>query len=310
MRILFIFAGQGYQNTTLFDFFQQDDEANGLLRTFSSLAQLDLLSQPLPIDNPRRVQIIIGCYQLILFARIKPLLTNYQVELAGYSLGEASAFLASINASPERIIELLDHRSQLMNTLVSETEGYDLITIKGEFDRETIQKLIAEYGCSIAIINSPQHLVVGGKCTDLKRLVSRLSTEGLRLIKFLNIQLPSHTPFYKQATVEFQQFLNGNFPNDVMQYPIISPLKLRKIYKAEEERDLLGLELQECLDWFNVCNLIKEYQYDWIVDLGPGDSLSKILTASGKTLTAELLTASRYHRISGFLQAFLKILES
>ncbi|MCE3044722.1 malonate decarboxylase subunit epsilon [Legionella sp. 16cNR16C] len=310
MRILFLFAGQGYQNNTLFDFFQQGDEADDLLGTFSSLAQLDLLSQPLPIDNPRWVQIIIGCYQLILFARVKPLLTNHQVELAGYSLGEASAFLASINASPERIIELLHHRSQLMNTLVSGTEDYDLITVKGEFDWKAIQILIAEYHCYIAIINSPQHLVIGGKCADLKRLASRLSTEGLRLIKFLNIQLPSHTPFYRQASVEFQHFLNGNFQADVMQYPVISPLKLRKIYKAEEERDLLGLELQECLDWFNVCNLIKEYQYDLIVDLGPGDSLSKILNASRKTLTAELLTASRYHGFDGFLQVFQKIMES
>ena len=55
-------------------------------------------------------------------------------------------------------------------------------------------------------------------------------------------------------------------------------------------------------------NLIKEYQYDLIVDLGPGDSMSKILGASGASFTAALTSASHYRSLNGFLQSFQQLI--
>ncbi|KTC75945.1 putative malonyl-CoA acyl-carrier-protein transacylase [Legionella birminghamensis] len=311
MRILFIFAGQGYQDNNLFDYFQEDQETLALMESFSSMSQLNLRGPNLPIDKPRFAQIIIGCYQLILFSKIRPFLANHQIELAGYSLGEVSAFLASIHGDAGQSIALLEQRTQLMNALISEAaivDNYDLMSIKGEFDWDNIQTLIAESHCYIAIINSHKHLVIGGKCADLKQLVERLSSEGMRQAKFLNIHLPSHTPFYQQASSDFKQFLNKSYSDCVMEYPIINPLILKKVYTAEEERKLLAQELQQSLDWFNVCNLIKEYQYDLIVDLGPGDSMSKILGASGASFTAALTSASHYRSLNGFLQSFQQLI--
>lgn len=313
MKILFVFAGQGYHENNLFDIFRTDQKAMSLLKIFSAAAKIDFLRSDLQITNPSSIQCIIGTYQSTLFARLIPLFTDHQVDLIGYSLGEVNAFLASIGASPKESIKLLSYRTQIMTSIVKKNglEEYDLLSIIGKFTLEEIQTILEKHNCYTAIINSNQHIVIGGKVSDLKKLAKELSKYHLTHAKFLEIHLPSHTPFYADESKLFQEFLNEHWRLDSLRYSIISPLELNKVYNAEKEKVLLSQELYSTIQWHSVCNLISEYQYNLIIDLGPGESMTNILTASNVELSnTQIVTASRYNSLKGLYRTITSFTSS
>lgn len=295
MNILCIFSGQGYRNNTLFDFFEGNKTAQTHLNQYS-------LENSCRLENPNDAQLIIGAYQLTLFNLIKPLLINHQVTLAGYSLGEVNACLASIEASPEEVNTVLKSRTQLMTALLKSGNEYDLLFIRGHFQIEDIKTLCASHHCAIAIINSNERLIIGGSIGDLNNLLSILPAHHLIHSQFLGVHLPSHTFFYENQKGIFQNHLN-TLGSRTLHYPILSPLELCKIYEFEQEKQLLDKELYTTLQWYKLCALISEYHYDLILDLGPGDSMTKQLEAV--TPDISVVTLSYYANVSSALR-FLK----
>ncbi|MFV0821620.1 acyltransferase domain-containing protein [Tatlockia micdadei] len=296
MNILCIFAGQGYQEDNLFTFFNEDQASQTILQHhLTAMNLLDNKSQS--IKDPFYTQLIIGGYQMTLFNRIKSFFKGHQLNFAGYSLGEVAAFLASIEASPEEINRVLAYRTQLMTSLIKKhcESDYDLLYINGAFNLEEVSALCADQHCYLAIINSEKQLVVGGKVTDLKRLINRLSDAHLKKAQFLEIHLPSHTPLYKNQQGLFHHFLNTLAAENLL-YPIINPIKLGKVYELEEEKELLDKEIYSPLQWQKICELINEYQYDLIIDLGPGEAMTHFLDNK----RSRVITASRFKKIAGF----------
>lgn len=297
MKILYIFGGQGYRNNNLLAFFHDHQAGMGQLNQFISTPN-SLLS----ITDPKFTQIVIGSYQLTLFRMLTPLCTGQHIDLVGYSLGEVNAFLASVNASAQDCIEVLTFRTQLMCSLLE--QGYYLLSIVGPFALEEVQLICAQHHCAIAIINSNHHVLIGGKNHDLKALLNALQQQFSLRAKFLEIHLPSHTPFYESQKGRLQQFLDERSVSWQLQYPIISPLELMKIYSVKEESTLLDRELFTTLQWQRVCELISEYQYDLLIDLGPGDAMTTILKAANPRLeSVTIVTVSHYNSLEGLLAA-------
>jgi malonyl CoA-acyl carrier protein transacylase len=302
MNILLLFAGQGFQQQNLFEIFQGNQKAIELLQEYSKTLSLDLLEPQLPITDPLYSQLIISAYQLTLFSIIEPLLIANRIDCAGYSLGEVSAFLASSKASVPTVCEIVSYRTQLMTSLLTERpiNHYDLLFITGNFELETIETLCAQHECYIAIINLQHHLVIGGIISNLTNLQVELRQYNVQHSKFLNIQLPSHTPFYLPKKGLFKNFL-ANMGLSRLDYPLFSPISLSKVYKSSEEQALLDVELYTCIQWDKVCELIIEYQFDLIIDLGPGLSMTNFLNLASTHLN--IITAAKYKNIAGLVRS-------
>ncbi|RUR07201.1 ACP S-malonyltransferase [Legionella sp. km772] len=302
MKVLCLFAGQGYHSNDLFRLFQGDKMAENLLEKLSSVLKIDLLCGQWSLTDPYYSQFIIAAYHYTLFNLLRPALLAHQVNLAGYSLGEVSAFLASSQATIEEMHETIAFRTELMTSILKEGDKpeYDLLSIRGQFTLANIQELCSQYGCALAIINSEERLIIGGRIKDLKQILEQLPKYHLSHSQFLEIHLPSHTPFYADKKGLFQSYLNSLFSKSLC-YPILSPLDLNKIYDGEQEKQLLDQELYTTLQWYGLCMLLPEYQYDLILDLGPSDALSKQL----KTMNIDLplLTVASYNHYSGVLEA-------
>lgn len=298
-----MFAGQGYHNSDLFDLFQSERTALDQLHEFADSAHFDFQKNIKEIINPGFSQLIIGAYQLTLFLTLSELLTNHQVEFAGYSFGEVSAFLLSTKANSDLAFEVINYRTQLMTSLLNHTENnkYDLMSIKGTFELDAIEALCATHHCGIAIINSDNHLIIGGRIPDLDDLKNQLTEHQVDHIKFLSIHLPSHTPFYLPQANKFSQFLKSKFNDNVtLTNPIISPRSLKKIYNAQDEMSLLDTELYSTLNWQATCHLIAEYGYDLIIDLGPGTAMTAFLkNISIDEQKTRLLTVANFKSICG-----------
>lgn len=300
MNILCVFSGQGTKTTNFFKLFTSAE-----LHDLSTKLSIDLGQEQLPLNNPYQAQVLIGSYQCTLFNHLKPLLTHQQLTFAGYSLGEVSAFLASVHANQQELLDTLSFRTQLMTSILKQEIRYDLLLIKGQFQLEEIRTLCEQHHCAIAIVNSEQRLVLGGTVANLQTLVSKLPDYHVTHTQFLEIHLPSHTPFYLDQQGALEHFLK-NYSTKPLQYPILSPLQLCTIYNAEEEKKLLDEQLYTTIQWDSLCHLIPEYQFDLIIDLGPGDAMTTLLKGIDPHLP--LLSTARYNSLTGILTALKHIL--
>lgn len=300
MKILLMFSGQGDANSNLFQMFADDDLALNYVSQLATAASINIAEHSADdLRNPRLAQILIASYQLTLFKSIEDLISTSQLEFAGYSLGEVSAFLLSIQAEPKIAIEVLRQRTFLMVSNINiANEAYDLVSFIGTFDIKMVQQLSSVESCGIAITISNSHVVLGGTISNLDKLLKKLSDLYQCQIKYLNVQLPSHTPIYKEQSAEFSKFILSTIPNGRLRYPIISPVQLQKIYDDQHEAQLLGDELCTTLDWKSVSMLISEYKYDLILDLGPGAALSSFLKEVHVDPSL-LVTVSNFQTIHG-----------
>lgn len=311
MSILFIFSGQGYKEPGIFNLFRDTPHACEFLKEFD----IDSMKPNTNYFDPEQVQLTIGAYQLTLFSHLKPLFEHHQIELAGYSLGEVNAFLASIGTDPKESMRVLAYRTHLMSAIstkssqalsTAKAEAFDLLSIKGAFNLNELQSLCNGYDCAIAIINANDHIIVGGQTGSLKLLQAKLAECGLYHTRFLEIQRPSHTPFYQDKKGQFAQFINEHIESSgTLKYPIISPLALQKIYQVEDEITLLDEALYSTLQWQKLCELIAEYRYELIIDLGPGDAMSNLLLSNCSEYRTPIITVSHYKGLEGVIRAIL-----
>lgn len=309
MKILCLFSGQGYYDFHLFHFFQGNEEASILLQHLSQAIEIDLLNTNWNLKSPYQAQLIISAFQFCIFNLVAPLLTSHQVNLAGLSLGEVSAFLASMDATPEAFFQTISFRTTLMTSIFHDQDKfeYDLLSIQGPWEQENIQKICEQYHCAVSIIYSEQHLILAGHIKDLKQLLKTLSQDYPIQHHFLGIHIPSHSAFYAQLQGLFHQLLASLFSN-TLRYPILNSLELCMIYNAQEETKLLDQELYTTLQWHKLCQLIPEYKYDLILDLGPGDAMSKQLKMIN--INIPVFTFSHYKSITGALTAFINLVNS
>jgi [acyl-carrier-protein] S-malonyltransferase len=311
VKILLLFGGQGVGDSNLYDLLHGDKEGDAFLSRASEIANTNLLHEIIKIRDPHDSQLLIGIFQLGVFSILRHILGASEISVAGYSLGEVPAFLSSINASLEECVEVLKYRTQLMTSLfIKEKEGtYDLLSIKGRFGFEEIESLCFKYHCEIAIINAENRLIIGGKVSDLQNMLSHSEEFRIDHYKFLAVYEPSHTSYYRTHSEKFTEFLKSKFSESSLRYPIISPIKQRKIDDIHEEIILLGQELSTRLHWDKVCQLIPEYGYELIIDLGPGSAMTFFLKGSGARLyNQKIVTIANFRTLEGvreYVGAFL-----
>lgn len=285
MKILIVFGGQGQATANLYDIFRTTKEGEAYLKA----------KPPGEFSDPHCSQLFTGIYQLGLFSLLEKRLKTHQIGLAGYSLGNVSAFLCSIHATLDESIETLRYRTKLMTSIGND---YDLLAIMGRFSINQIKILCQKNHCEIAIVNSDTHLVLGGKVTDLKNLLSQ--TDLIKYSKFLSIHAPSHTSYYKAQSEQLGDFLHKKFSHASLRYPIISPLTHEEIGDIHSFIPLLGKELCTRLEWQKVCQMIPEYGYEMVVDLGPGSAMTEILKKSEADLSnLKIITASDFQTLDG-----------
>ncbi|PJD93988.1 MAG: malonate decarboxylase subunit epsilon [Legionella sp.] len=302
MKVLCLFSGQGYQDPALFSLFD-DKPSHPLIASWSSLLGTDLQQQPLALKDYHTAPLFIGAYQWCLFHLIAPLLASQSIDLAGYSLGEVIAFLVSCHATTQDTFQVLQARTQLMASMIKKDEYYDLLSITGTPLPNEIKQQCDQHQCFVAIEQSEQHLIVGGKLSDLQALVDELTPCHLKT-KFLAIGLPSHTPFYSSQKDQLYPYLAA-VGTDRLHYPLWNPLSLKKITSKQEEARLLDKELYTPLPWQKLNQLIKEYHYDLIIDLGPGKVMSHLLSP----IETSLCSLSDYKSTNGLLNGLRRLLQ-
>ncbi len=210
--------------------------------------------------------------------------------IAGHSLGEYSALVASKSLSLEDGVTLVHERGKLMQNAVPEGQGAMLAVMGLSIIelKSLLQKLDNKGVCEIANDNSPGQIILSGKKQSLLAFSDILKSEKKRSI-FLPVSAPFHCSLMKPAADHMKNLLEKtNFENPNLK--LISNVTADPINKSQEIKDLLYQQIFSQVRWresveYMINNDIKEF-----IEIGPGKVLSGLVKRTDNKVITKSLT--------------------
>lgn len=216
-------------------------------------------------------QPLIFAQQMLLWGQLQPRLPR-PICAAGYSLGEMAACSAAGAFSASAGLDLCAKRAALMDGAVSGEQG--MLAVLG-LNEALVEGMAAAAGLSVAIRNAPRHLVVAGARSGLLAVAEQFAAAGASRLVHLAVRTPSHTPQLMSAAVDFQKCLDL-LPDARLTFPILSAIDATPARTARPALDALARQICTPLDWAACLQAVAEMQPDAVLEIGPGNALSRL----------------------------------
>lgn len=279
-KIAFVFPGQGAQHTGMgMDLVEQSQEAKNLMTVADELLDFDLFdlisNEDGPINEtaftqPALVAVSIALHnEFVNKTNIKP---DY---VAGLSLGEYSAHVASGSLKFEDAITLVRKRGLFMEEAGQLTKGAMAAIVKGDVD--TINSYCLEdLGIvGVANYNSPVQVVISGEEEAVKRVSERLSADKVRVIP-LNVSGAFHSPLMESAAVKFADELD-NISFKEFQVPLFTNVTGDEVESCSVVKELLVQQLKGSVQWEKSIHSMIDKGVDIFIEIGPGKTLAGLI---------------------------------
>ena len=196
------------------------------------------------------------------------------VVMAGHSLGEYTALVASGAMKFKDAIKLVETRGKLMQQAVPEGEG-QMAAILG-LDDDTIVEACkeAEEGQVVSAVNfnAPSQVVIAGAKAAVDRACELLKEKGAKKAVVLPVSVPSHCELMKGASEKLAAELDKI---DIVkpEIPVLHNVDVQVAEDAAQIKDKLVKQLYCPVQWVKLVSSFSDYGIEGIVESGPGKVL-------------------------------------
>ena len=199
--------------------------------------------------------------------------------LAGHSLGEYSALVASNSITIIEALKLVRKRGELMEL----SPNGSMSAIMG-LEKDIVAEICAtashgpDSHVQCANLNSPMQTVISGHDDAVERAQVLCSSKGAKRSIKLKVSIASHSMLMQDAANEFQQSLNDiefNMPDT----KIIHNVSVDSVSLPQDIPPLLVSQLHSPVRWVETCNFIATKNLP-IIECGPGKVLSGLFKAN------------------------------
>ena len=211
--------------------------------------------------------------------------------VAGHSLGEISALVASECLKFEDGLELVLKRALAMQKACEETPS-TMAAILGLED-SIVEKVCKEtFGIVVpANYNCPGQLVISGEMSAIDLAIESLIKKGARRAIKLPVGGAFHSPIMETARDELKKAINStSFSNPIC--PIFQNVSAEEVKNPDQIKDNLIEQLTSPVKWTQtMVNLLKNKNLE-IIEVGPGrvlQGLFKKMDRSIPTSSAAIL---------------------
>ena len=280
-HISVVFPGQGSQSQGMTDIFSPDELNNiGYINPFD-FDLLDIINHDEEkLNKSYYTQPALVLTSLLYYQRLKNILPNQPNILAGHSLGEYSALVASNAIDLHSALKLVYKRGKFM----SESKNGSMMAVMGatldnilnvcdQINKEENENI------SAANLNSPNQIVLGGLESSVDIAAIKLKELGAKRCIKLKVATASHCKLLDDASKKLENELNlTEFIEpeiDVIQN-INASISLDTI---DIKRNLVN-QLTNPVQWIDTMNQINQHQ-GIIIECGPGKVLSGLAKANG-----------------------------
>ena len=279
-RLALLCPGQGAQGPAMFDFARLEPGAGAELEAWLRGAGLDQPLEAILADEQllfanRYAQPLMVAATLANWRALGPHLPQPSI-VAGYSIGELSAYGVAGALAPGDAVALAAHRARLMEACLDDTPRQALIALSG-LPVSIATEMARAFGFAVAIETGEDSLIAGGEHDTHGALAQAVEAAGGRA-SLLPVTVASHTPFMAKAVRPFAELLREQ-PLGDPSVPVVSGIAAEPIHAAERAVEHLSRQLAEPIRWKDGMDALLEAGVTVALELGPGAALTRMLSA-------------------------------
>ncbi|HEM2830574.1 TPA: ACP S-malonyltransferase [Streptococcus suis] len=285
-KTAFLFAGQGAQTVGMArDLYENYPIVR---ETFNQASQIlgydirDLIdNQEDKLHQTRYTQPAILTTSVAIFRLLEE--EGVQPDMvAGLSLGEYSALVASGALTFEDAIALIAKRGEYMETAAPAGTGKMVAVLNTDVNLiEEICSAVTSGIVSPANYNTPAQIVIGGEVTAVDEAVEALKEAGVKRMIPLNVSGPFHTALLRPASEQLAQALEQVEFAD-FQVDLVGNTEA-KVMKKEDIKSLLTRQVMEPVRFYESIATMQEAGVTNFIEIGPGKVLSGFVKKIDKT---------------------------
>ena len=293
MKFAFVFPGQGSQSVGMMNGYTDLPVIQETFQEASDILKQDFWSMVNngPADD---LNLTINTQPLMLTAGIavyrawESLGGEKPAYLAGHSLGEYSALVASETLSFADALALVRFRAQAMQQAVPEGVG-GMAAILGMDDEiiETICRDItnqsSEESLEPANFNSPGQIVIAGHKNAILQGIEMAKSKGAKRAIMLPMSIPSHCSLMKPAADSMRQQL-AHVAMQPPRIPVLHNADIKTHSDAADIKEILIRQLTSPVRWVDTVKAFATSGVTHVVECGPG----KVLAGLNKRIDPNL----------------------
>ena len=212
------------------------------------------------------------------------------ISMAGHSLGEYTALVASNSMSFFDAIKLVRKRGELMQVAVPSGSG-SMAAILGLEDDVIIkicQKASNKGVVEAVNFNSPGQVVIAGEKIAVTHACEFMKEAGAKRALILQVSVPSHCILMKEAATEFNTYIEAvDFQTGSVS--VIHNVDADYSNSIEEIQSKLVEQLYKPVLWTSTVNKMKELGAEMLIEAGPGKILAGLTRRIDKSLSASAI---------------------
>jgi len=292
-KIAFLFPGQGSQSVGMMSGFADLNIIRDSFAEASDILGVDLWAMATEpneaINETTNTQPIMLTAGVATWRAWQAISSDLPSILAGHSLGEYTALVASGALSFKDALPLVRYRAEVMQNAVPAGVGA-MAAILG-LDDETVRSVCLEAAQNEVLeavnLNSPGQVVIAGNKAAVERGMELAKNKGAKRALPLPVSVPSHCALMKPAALKLAEYLKDVAVN-VPQIPVLHNADVAAYSDSDKIKNALVRQLYSPVRWVETVQAIAAQGITQAAECGPG----KVLAGLTKRIVAELPCAA------------------
>ena len=276
----YLFAGQGSQYVGMGkDLYESFPESKAVFDKADKILGFSL-SGLMFGGNPEMLKLTINSQPAILTASIAAFevfkaRTDIKPEfMAGLSLGEYSALVASGSLTFEAGIKLVRKRAEIMDEASRKYPGKMAAVL--DLPLEKVKDICFKSGAEIANLNAPGQIVISGKAEAVNTAKELCEQAGAKRVIELDVSGGFHSSLMLEASAELKHFLD-NTPFSFPAIPVVSNYTASPQNKIGQLLESLVYQMYSPVKWEDSMRFMLAQGITKFFEFGPGKVLKGLM---------------------------------